>query len=137
MWNSVLYKYSIIYSSATALLPFAVSPIIHGLLLLRSSQKKYYSISGSFLKHLYFIISPQASAFFSFSVFFSSVVSVMKGLMPSNQLHFFSKKSPSELMVYFIDKSISAYFVLNLQNISALCGSICQLMKCQNSIMEK
>lgn len=61
-----------------------------------------------------------------------------EGLMPSNQLYFFwKKKSQSELMVYFIDKSIPPYSQQNPQNISAQCGRICQLMKCQSSIMEK
>lgn len=64
------------------------------------------------------------------------VVSVKKGGMPSNQLHFFWKKNPVWLTVHFIDKSISPCFVLNLWNISAMCCGICQLMRCQKSIME-
>lgn len=131
---------SIFFYSPTALLPFAISLIIHGLLLLRSSQKKYYSISGCSLQHLYFVISPWTSCpsvFFHTPFFFSSICD--EGLMPSNQLHFFWKKEKnlSKLMLYFIDKSIPPYSVQNLRSISAQCGRICQLMKCQSSIMEK
>lgn len=106
-----MYIY-IFNSSPTALLPFAISLIIQGLLLLRSSQKKYCSSSGCSLQHLDIIISPWVSCplgFFHtpFFFFFSSIYD--EGLMPSNQLYFFwkkKKKSQSELMVYFIDKSI-------------------------------
>lgn len=85
------------YSSHTALLPFAISFITHELLLLRSSQKKYYSIFGFSLQHLYVVISPQASCplvFFHTPFFFGSIC--VEGLMPSNQLHFFWKKIPGQ-----------------------------------------
>ena len=85
------------YFSPTALLPFAISLITHELLLPRSSQKKYYSISGCSLQHLYVVISPQASCplvlFFHTPFFFSSIC--VEGLMPSNQLHFFWEKKKS------------------------------------------
>lgn len=67
------------FYSSTTLLPFAISLITHGLLLLRSLQKKYYSISGCSLQHLYFVISPWVSCpWVFFTLPFSSVVSVLK-----------------------------------------------------------
>lgn len=99
VWNGILqnvvYVYIYFNSSPTALLPFAISLIIQGLLLLRSSQKKYCSSSGCSLQHLDIIISPWVSCplgFFHtpFFFFFSSIYD--EGLMPSNQLYFFWKK---------------------------------------------
>lgn len=67
------------FYSSTALLPFAVSLITHGLLLLRSPQKKYYFISGFSLQHLYFIISSWVSYLLVLLTLpFSSGVSVLK-----------------------------------------------------------
>lgn len=126
------------FYSSTALLPFAVSLITHGLLLLRSSQKKYYSISGCSLQHLYFVISPGVSCpLVFFTLPFSSVVSVLKDWCQVINFTSGEKKSQSKPMVYFIDKSIPPYFLQNLWNISAQCSSVCQLLKCQSSIMEK
>lgn len=67
------------FFSLIAFLPFAISLSTHRLLLLRSSQKKYYSISDCSLQHLYFIISLQASCpLVFFTLLFSSVVSMLK-----------------------------------------------------------
>lgn len=84
----------------------------------------------------YFPMDFVSFSFFHTPFFFGSICD--EGLMPNNQLHFFwrKKKSQFELMVYFIDKSIPPYSLQNLRSISAQCGRICQLMKCQSSIME-
>lgn len=85
----------------------------------------------------YFPMDFMSFSFF-FTLLFSSVVSVMKDwCQVINFASFGKKKSQSELMVYFIDKSIPPYSVQNLRSISAQCGRICQLLKCQSSIMEK
>lgn len=125
MWNGILHRVAFfLFYFPTALLPFAISLIIHGLLLLRSSQKKYYSISGCSLQHLYFVISLWTlcpSVFLT--LLFSSVVSVMKDwCQVINFISFGKKKSQPELMVYFIDKSILPYSLQNLRSISAQCS---------------
>ena len=84
VWNGILqnvvYVYIFFNSSPTALLPFAISLIIQGLLLLRSSQKKYCSSSGCSLQHLDIIISPWVSCPLGFFhiPFFSSVIYMMR-----------------------------------------------------------
>lgn len=75
----VSFTLEFFFYSSTALLPFAVSLITHGLLLLRSPQKKYYFISGFSLQHLYFIISSWVSYLLVLLTLpFSSGVSVLK-----------------------------------------------------------
>lgn len=96
----------------------------------------FWLLSAALILH-YFPMGFMSLSFFHTPFFFSGIH--IEGLMPSNQLHFFwgKKKSQSKPMVYFIDKSIPPYFLQNLWNISAQRGSVCQLMKCQSSIMEK
>ena len=139
-----IFNYIYIYifnSSSTALLPFAISLIIHGFLLLRSSQKKYYSTSGCSLQHLDIIISPWVSCPLQFFhtpfFFFSSIYD--EGLMPSNQIYFFCKKKKISVWTdgLFYRQKHPPYCLQNPQNISAQCGRVCHLMKCQSSIMEK